>query len=167
MRWVGTRLTGVAESKRGGSRFDTMVETTESGTNYLRLLRRVVYRVSDLSRELMEPLDLTPQQAIALIILVEREGCTQAALVAAMDSDPNTVSGLVRRLEQRQLLTRERHARDARAVNLKLTPEGAALAVRAQAGFDRLASALSDAVPKRSGTTVANWLKAVLVIADV
>lgn len=144
-----------------------MAETAETGTNYLRLLRRVMYRVSDLSRELMQPLDLTPQQAIALIIIQEREGLTQASLVGAMDSDPNTVSGLVRRLEQRKLVTRERRERDARAVNLKLTDEGASLATRAGVGFDRLAIALNDAVPKRSGLTVTTWLKAVIAIDDL
>lgn len=158
---------GTAETIRAAARADQVPAAPAPGTGHLRLLRRAIGRIERLTRELVQPLDLTPPQAIALLILRERDGPTQAALVAAMDSDANTVSGLVRRLEQRGLLTRERRERDARAVKLSLTPDGIALAGRAQAAFARLAAALDDTVPRRSGTTIAAWLRAISAIHDL
>lgn len=138
-----------------------------AGGVYLALLRRVIIRISGLTRDLMQPLDLTPPQAIALLTVHEREGLTQVSLVKAMESDANTISGLVRRLEQRGLVTRERRENDARAVRLSLTEQGHQLAVEAQLAFDTLAEALGDTVPKRSGATIAKWLKEILTIHEL
>ena len=132
--------------------------------SYLRLLRRVLIRIGGLSRDLVEPLGLTPPQALALVIIQARKSMTQVSLVKALDSDPNTVSGIVRRLETRGLVTRVRGNSDGRSITLSVTDEGAVLADRAQAAFDRLAAALNDTVPKRSAGTISEWLRAILAI---
>jgi DNA-binding MarR family transcriptional regulator len=57
---------------------------------------------------------------------------SQAALAAALDTDPMTMSGILDRLEKRDLIVRSPDPHDSRAKLAELTPEGAALVQRAR-----------------------------------
>lgn len=88
------------------------------------LLRRAWYGLNQAFRRRIAHLGLTPDQFTVMRTLLENEGLTQRELAQAMTSDPNTVASLVERMEQAQLLQRERHEKDRRARRLNLTAAG-------------------------------------------
>lgn len=93
------------------------------GREHLRLLRRSLVRIRALTAELVEPHGLTAPQFLALLWIRDSEGLTQVALSEELDSDQNTVSAMMRRLEEKGLVVRERHAGDGRAVVLRVTDD--------------------------------------------
>jgi DNA-binding MarR family transcriptional regulator len=88
-----------------------------------------------LYRPVLEPLGLTHPQYLVLLGLWDdaRAGCTTTVtgLAARLRLDPGTLSPLLKRLEQQGRIVRVRSAADARVVEVRLTPEGAALRTEA------------------------------------
>lgn len=76
-------------------------------------------------------IDLTPVQFATLSALEKHEGIDQIGLAAIVALDRTTMSGVLGRLEAKDLLRRELSPTDRRARVLRLTPEGATLARRA------------------------------------
>lgn len=68
--------------------------------------------------------DMTLPQFRILAEVWRAPGVTQAALAAAIDSDPMTVSGILERLDKRGLLERFANPDDSRAKLARITPEG-------------------------------------------
>jgi DNA-binding MarR family transcriptional regulator len=68
--------------------------------------------------------DMTLPQFRILAEVWRTPGVTQAALAAAIDSDPMTVSGILDRLDKRGLLERFTNPDDSRAKLARITPEG-------------------------------------------
>lgn len=105
-------------------------------------------------KPLLEPLGLTYPQYLALSALWAEDGQTVGQIGAALHLDSNTLTPLLKRLEQAGLLIRGRDASDERQVRLTLTTQGQALRDRAAAvplcfldrtGLDRdAAAALRD-----------------------
>lgn len=75
-------------------------------------------------------LTLPQWRALAQISLARDS--SQAAIAAALDADPMTVSGILDRLEKRGLITRFPDPDDSRVKLTKVTPEGAELVTRAR-----------------------------------
>ena len=69
---------------------------------------------------------LTQRQFAVLEAVSLRAGLTQTELVKATGIDRSTLADLVARMAQRGLLSRERSTLDARAMAVRLTPEGEA-----------------------------------------
>ncbi len=88
------------------------------------LIYRVHQRSLAIFRHLLEPTGLTPQQFGVLALLAGQSRQCQAALCARGAIDPNTMVGLVDRLESAGLVDRERDAHDRRAYVVRLTPKG-------------------------------------------
>jgi DNA-binding MarR family transcriptional regulator len=72
--------------------------------------------------------EVTPPQFFVLAALLHSRPARQAAVARAAGTDANTASQIVRGLERRGLVTRERDPADARALMLTLTDEGLAVA---------------------------------------
>lgn len=89
--------------------------------------------VTDVYRPLLTDLDLTYPQYLVLLVLWERDGQPVKQIGAALQLDYGTVSPLLKRLETRGLVTRQRQADDERSVVVSLTPEGIAMRERAAA----------------------------------
>ncbi|SFA73030.1 DNA-binding transcriptional regulator, MarR family [Amycolatopsis marina] len=87
--------------------------------------------VTDTYRPLLSELDLTYPQYLVLLVLWERDGRPVKEIAADLHLDYGTVSPLLKRLQARGLLTRERLAGDERSVTVNLTDEGRALRERA------------------------------------
>lgn len=97
----------------------------------IRRLHQLSTRV--FTRRLAEAgIDLTPIQFAALDALRHRTGIDQARLAHAIAKDRATIGGVVDRLEQKGLVTRNVSARDKRARELALTSEGGILLERAE-----------------------------------
>jgi DNA-binding MarR family transcriptional regulator len=83
-------------------------------------------------RPVLEPLGLTHPQYLVMLALWERSPRTATGIADALLLEPATLTPLLRRLEAAGLVTRERNARDIRALDVKLTPAGQALRAAAE-----------------------------------
>ena len=75
-------------------------------------------------RRLLEPLRLTPAQFGVLALLYERDGQRQATLCERAAVDPNTMVGILDRLEAAGRVSRDRDPRDRRAYLVRITAAG-------------------------------------------
>lgn len=78
-------------------------------------------------RSVLEPLGLTHPQYLAMLALWEHGTLSVKTLGELLHLEPATVSPLVKRLEQSELVTRTRSAVDERSIEVTLTPSGRAL----------------------------------------
>ncbi len=80
-----------------------------------------------LYQPLLEPLGLTYPQYIVLMILWEDAPCAVSHIGERAQLASNTLTPLLKRLEQTGLVQRVRSSEDERVVNISLTPAGRAL----------------------------------------
>lgn len=119
----------------------------------LRTIRQLVRQISIHSKQMLRDVGLTvPQMAcLAAISELEVEGneITVLDVSERVHLSPATVSRIVDRLVQAQLVTRERSATDRRRVSIALTPAGLertqAMPMPLQATFVERLSALPKA----------------------
>ncbi len=80
---------------------------------------------------LLDPLGLTYTQYICMMVLWEEGEATVSHLGERVLLDSGTLTPLLRKLEEKGYVTRERGIRDARQLIVRLTPEGRELERRA------------------------------------
>ncbi|HRE88963.1 MAG TPA: MarR family transcriptional regulator [Myxococcota bacterium] len=94
---------------------------------------------------LLEPLGLTYPQYLVLLALWREDGVSVKALGEQLELDSATLTPLLKRLENQDIVARTRCTEDERVVRIRLTDAGRALrekaraiprAVARQAGFD-------------------------------
>lgn len=78
-------------------------------------------------KPLLDPLDLTYPQYLVLSALWAEDDRTLGALAIQMQLASNTLTPLVKRLEAKGLVTRQRDPLDERQVRIRLTDSGRAL----------------------------------------
>lgn len=139
----------------------------ELGRTYLRLLRRTLLRIDRVSGALIGPHGLTNQQFLALFLIRQNVGLSQAELTAELESDQNTVSDMVRRLASRGLVTREPHPSDRRTIRLVVTPAGEACLEQAQPDIDRLSLRLAALMPEGHEGAIVGWLDMVASLQEL
>lgn len=83
-------------------------------------------------RPVLEPLGLTHPQYLVMLALWGSAPRTVKDLAEQLNQDSATISPLLKRLEARGYVTRERDPRNERALAVALTPEGTALRERAR-----------------------------------
>ena len=87
---------------------------------------------------LLEPLGLTYPQYVTLLVLWENDGITVSELGERLSLDSGTLSPLLKKLEQKDLITRVRKPEDERSVVLRLTAQGRELKQRAKSVPERI-----------------------------
>jgi DNA-binding MarR family transcriptional regulator len=121
----------------------------------LRLDNQVCFAVHATSRALdgiyrreLRDLGLTYPQYLVMLVLWEDHPpatggppLTVKRLGAALRLDSGTLSPLLKRLEAAGLVRRDRDTRDERSLHVRLTPEGAALRLRARKVPERIFAA--------------------------
>jgi DNA-binding MarR family transcriptional regulator len=88
------------------------------------LVYKVHQRAAAEFRHALEPTGLTPPQFAVLALLYCQDSQRQAALCERGVVDPNTMVGIVDRLEAAGLVARRRDPQDRRAHLVRITPEG-------------------------------------------
>lgn len=83
-------------------------------------------------RPVLEPLGLTHPQYLVMLALWGSAPRTVKDLAEQLNQDSATISPLLKRLEARGYVTRERDPHNERALAVALTPEGTALRERAR-----------------------------------
>jgi len=83
--------------------------------------------MSKLYRKLLRGLGLTYSQYLVMMVLWEKDALTVSEVGERLFLDSATLTPLLKRMEQADLLTRTRAASDERQVIISLTPHGDAL----------------------------------------
>ena len=68
--------------------------------------------------------NITADQFVLMNVVESAGSAKQSTLVELVDSDANTISAMLRRLQHRGLIGRETHPDDLRAKTVKLTEKG-------------------------------------------
>jgi MarR family transcriptional regulator, organic hydroperoxide resistance regulator len=84
----------------------------------------------DVYRPFLDKLEITYPQYLVMLLLWEQDPRTIKELGNALYLDSGTLSPLLKRLEKRGLISRQRDIQDERLVNISLTVEGRALKKR-------------------------------------
>lgn len=105
--------------------------------------------VAAVFRELLEPLGLTYPQYLALSMLWEYGDQSVGELMKYLQLDYGTMTPMLKRMEKRGLLRRNRSLKDERTVIVTLAPEGEALQAHAM-GIYQAITDIFDFTPKRA-----------------
>jgi DNA-binding MarR family transcriptional regulator len=107
-------------------------------TNPLALEEQVCFALAVAARSVvavykpfLEPMGLTHPKYLVMLALWESEPLSVKELSSLVQLDPGTLSPLLKRLEARGLVQRQRDPRDERALAVSLTSEGRALREKA------------------------------------
>ncbi|HEX5314878.1 MAG TPA: MarR family transcriptional regulator [Gammaproteobacteria bacterium] len=90
----------------------------------LRAVRRIARALALSSRDLARQHRLTPAQLLCLRLLKDQPALNAGAIAAALSLSPQTMTGLLDRLEARGLATRLRSTSDRRQVLVRLSARG-------------------------------------------
>jgi len=80
----------------------------------------------------LDELDLTYTQYIALLVLWEKQKTNVKTLGEALSLDSGTLTPLLKKLQEKGLISRERDPEDERNLTVSLTPEGEKLELKAR-----------------------------------
>jgi DNA-binding MarR family transcriptional regulator len=98
-------------------------------TSYLESLvgynaRRATLVIVDAFLQHMAVYDLRPVDFSVLSLIAHNPGITSRQLCSALNIQPPNLVGMVNTLEKRELVMRQPHPHDGRAMGLHLTPSG-------------------------------------------
>jgi DNA-binding MarR family transcriptional regulator len=109
----------------------------DQATDYLRLENQLCFPlyaasrlVTRLYQPLLGPLGLTYPQYIVMMILWQDAPCSVSHIGARALLNSNTLTPLLKRLQQLGYVGRTRNTKDERSTDISLTPEGRALRER-------------------------------------
>lgn len=83
-------------------------------------------------KPLLDEIDLTYTQYIAMMVIWERKAINVKSLGEALFLDSGTLTPLLKRLQEKGLITRERSPADERNVVIALAPKGEMLRKKAE-----------------------------------
>jgi DNA-binding MarR family transcriptional regulator len=123
-------------------------------TSYLESLigynaRRAALAVIEVFLQRMAVYDLRPVDFSVLSLITHNPGITSRQLCTALGILPPNLVGMINALEKRELIERQPHPRDGRAMGLHLTPGGEKLMRNAE----RTAAQLEAEVAARLSAT--------------
>lgn len=101
----------------------------------------------------------TADQFVLLSLLSEEDGVTQKEVVRRSFSDANTITAMLRRLEQRGLIERRPHEHDGRAITVHLSVEGRDLQRRLVEVSRSLHHSVEETLPDEDRVAVLSWLQ--------
>src|ERR1700726_755093 len=111
------------------------------------LIRRCQQYFGDLYAREAGARELTKQQFMVLAALEHNDGVSQTALVELTGIDRSTLAEMVRRMLEKELISRERTEEDARANAVAISPAGRKALRGARNAADRAERALLEALP--------------------
>lgn len=88
-------------------------------------------QVTALYRPLLEKLELTYPQYLVMLLLWETDNQSVGEIGERLLLDSGTLTPLLKRLEQKKLITRKRNPADERQVTIQLTETGVRLKIQA------------------------------------
>ncbi|HLS43003.1 MAG TPA: MarR family transcriptional regulator [Paenalcaligenes sp.] len=132
----------------------------------LRALRKITRSIALHSRQLAACSNITAPQLICLRTVIEKGPLTATAISREMHVSPSTVVGILDRLEDKELIVRERGREDRRIVFITATEAGKALALETPSPLQKqLADALNN-LPELEQATITLSLERIVRLID-
>ena len=94
---------------------------------FMRLMWELDHKLQRVSKRMTKRIGLTGPQRSTLRCIGRQPGIAAGEVATVMHLDPGTVTGILKRLEQAKLITREQDEYDGRRIRLKLTHTGRVL----------------------------------------
>ncbi len=113
-----------------------------------QLVNELVHSQRQALMAIASELELSVPQTMALRRLDPERPMAMSELAGALRCDNSNVTGIIDRLEDRELVRREPSAQDRRVKMLTVTPKGEALRDRLAALWDRPPAALAELDPE-------------------
>jgi len=117
--------------------------------DFMRLLWSLDHGLQTASKRMARQLGFTGPQRLALRLVGRFPGIAPGALAKLLQLHPSTITGVLLRLERRQLIERRAHAHDRRRAHLFLTPAGRRLGRTVPGTVEGTVKALLATVGKR------------------
>jgi DNA-binding MarR family transcriptional regulator len=116
---------------------------------FMRLLWAIDHALQQRSKRMAATLGVTGPQRLVIRILGRSPGISAGQLAQVLHLHPSTLTGILRRLEQRGLLTRERDRRDLRRAVLELSAAGRRLDVETAGTIESVTKGILGELPRR------------------
>lgn len=129
-------------------------------------LRRIIRAIDLYSHELSARYSLTGPQLMCLRELARSGELSQGALASALSLSPATISGIVDRLEQKELVTRRRRRSDRRSVAVGLTRRGRSVVRRAPAPLQETFARRLASLPARQRNQISDVLQQIVTMME-
>lgn len=129
-------------------------------------LRRIIRAVDVYSRELSARHALTGPQLLCLRELARSGEMSLGKLASALSLSPATVTGIVDRMEQKELVFRRRRLSDRRSVAAALTPRGRALVRRAPTPLQETFARRLEQLPARKRNEISDVLQEIVSMME-
>lgn len=126
--------------------------------HFLRTIWRLEHALERASKRMETSMGVSGPQRFALRMIATRPGLSAGELAEALHLHPSTITGIVRRLVSRRLITRSANSTDGRVVHLNLTNAGRAITKPAAAGAIERAVARTLSRTSASGRASAEAL---------
>lgn len=127
-----------------------MEEELKIGNQFCFPIYTLAKEVIAVYRPILEELDLTYPQYLVMMLLWERRQLTVSQIGELLSLDNSTVTPIIKRLEQKKLLEKQRSKEDERIVFISHTEAGKALEQQAreipQRVFEALPVSLDDLI---------------------
>jgi DNA-binding MarR family transcriptional regulator len=133
----------------------------------LRALRRIIRGIDLYSRQLAATHRITAPQLVCLLAVVERGPLTVTALSHEIHLSTSTLVGILDRLEEKNLIRRERGRDDRRVVWINPTAEGTRLADHAPSPLQQALASGLNTLPELEQATIALSLERVVDLMEV
>jgi DNA-binding MarR family transcriptional regulator len=133
-------------------------------TSYLESLigynaRRAALAVIEVFLQRMAVYDLRPVDFSVLSLITHNPGITSRQLCTALGILPPNLVGMINALEKRELIERQPHPRDGRAMGLHLTPAGQKLMRNAERTAAQLEAQVAAKLSATESRTLIKLLK--------
>ena len=128
----------------------------------LQSLRRIIRAIETHSQSLSQHHQVTGPQLACLLALRESGALTTCNLAQAVSLSPSTVVGIVDRLADKGLVSRERGSRDRRQVLVSLTESGLALTASAPSPLQETFAAALKLLPELEQVSITLALEKVV-----
>lgn len=127
-------------------------------------LRELANRIQNIQSDSLAEADLTPQQLALLSVLDSRERATNAELSEAMRLSKGTTSGMLKRLTERNLVTKAQDPDDRRLSYFTLSEKGRSMADQFAAWEDGMYEGLFS---EATHAELAAWLRTLERLNDL
>lgn len=147
-----------AEAARDSLRYDVRI---------LQSVRRIIRGLDIYSRKLAAEYGITGPQLACVRTVVQHGQLTQLELSEKVHLSASTIVGILDRLEQKQLVRRERDTRDRRRINVSATDQGRALVARAPSPLDEALPKALEGLGELEKATIALSLERLVDFLDI
>jgi len=134
---------------------------------FLRLVWALDHGLQKASKAMGRRTGVTGPQRLAIRVVGENPGLTPGELARVLHVDPSTLTGVLRRLEQRRLIRRDVDPADARRAHLRVTARGSVHQKRTSGTIEAAVSVALRRVPPRELASARRVLAAVAAALGV